>query len=389
MRLSALFAALAWSLCAVASAQTPNPVLQHYRAYQDAIERDDLAAAEQSAAAALAASEARDGDGGSTAVLAINLASVRLLRGDAAGAREPGLRAYALAQANPDLGVNPALAALIVARAQVANGDAGGIDNLASALTAAQRSDVEQSEIFDAAVQLGHAAFGQSHFPTSRDAWRVAAANAEGSRFPAAFAEANVRTGEAAALLMQEVRASSRRDRELDESVAREAYLMFHTSVQQLRPLAEAEAPGGEITYAQRAYAEALAWHAILHAKMLSDGQDLPVTESQGDGSAEVDIAAGQSSQPRCWLEFDRMRMPQYPSEALADGNLAGLAVRLRVNAQGEVTEARTLARIGHEDFARAVERVAPRWRFSARSDSPPNCRMEMTVIRSVAFVIG
>lgn len=389
-RTAAVFVALAWALCVSAAAQTPNPVLQHYRAYQAAIERDDLAAAERGAAAALAASEARDGDGGSTAVLALNLASVRLQRGDAAGARQPGMRSYALAQANPNLGVNPALAALIVARAQVANGDAGGIDNLASALTAAQRADVDQSEIFDAAVMLGHAAFGRGHFPTSRDAWRVAAANAEGARFPAAFAEANARTGEAAALLMEDARAANRRrDRQLDEGVAREAYLMFDSSVQQLRSLARAEAPGGEVTYAQRAFGEALAWRAVLRAKMRSDQQDIPETEAEGDGSAEVDVGAADAARPRCNLERDQFRMPRYPVGALEDGNLAGLAVRLRLNEQGRVIEAQTLARIGEESFAASVERAAMHWSFRAHESSPPNCRMEMTVIMPVSFSIG
>jgi hypothetical protein len=63
-----------------AAAQTPNPVVGHYRAYNAALERGDLATAETEARAALAASEMRDGDGGSTAVLALNLAHVLLQR---------------------------------------------------------------------------------------------------------------------------------------------------------------------------------------------------------------------------------------------------------------------------------------------------------------------
>ena len=63
-KISAVLAALMWSLFAPAAAQAPNPVLQHYRAYQAALDANDLVAAESEAAAALAASEARDGDGG-------------------------------------------------------------------------------------------------------------------------------------------------------------------------------------------------------------------------------------------------------------------------------------------------------------------------------------
>lgn len=389
-RISAIFAVLACLVCADADAQAPNPVMEHYRAYQAALERDELETAEREAAAALAASEARDGDGGSTAVLALNLASVRLMRGDAAGARQPGLRSYRLAEANPDLGVNPALAALIVARAQVANGDSEGIDNLASALTAAQRANVARSEIFDAAVALGHAAFAGRHFPTSRDAWRVAAAYAEGSRFPASFAAANARTGEAAAMLMQAINESRRtRDRELDEAVARDLYLMFQSSVRQLAPLAQADAPDGGVTYAQRAYGEALAWRGVLGAKMRSDNQNIPTTDAQDDTVAEVAIGAA-AMRPCCLVELTPSSpMPRYPPEALEDGNLAGLAVRLRLNAQGEVIESQTIARIGHADFAGAVERAAQRWRFRAREGSPPDCRMEMIFIMPVTFAIG
>jgi hypothetical protein len=75
---AAAFAALL--TVASATAQT-NPVLQHYRAYAAALERGDLATATTEAQAALAASEARDGDGGRTAVLSLNLATVQLWAG--------------------------------------------------------------------------------------------------------------------------------------------------------------------------------------------------------------------------------------------------------------------------------------------------------------------
>ena len=89
----AVAAATFWFACVAASAQTPNPVIQHYRAYQAALDANDFVAAEREAAAALAASEQRDGDGGRTAVLALNLALVRFNHSDpTARSRRPAAR---------------------------------------------------------------------------------------------------------------------------------------------------------------------------------------------------------------------------------------------------------------------------------------------------------
>lgn len=389
---AALAALMMWSLCASAAAQAPSAVLEHYRAYRAALDANDLSAAEREAVAALAASEARDGDGGRTAVLALNLASVRILKGDAAGALAPAQRAVTLAEAASNTGVDLTLARLIHARARLASGDAAAIPALHTALAAAEQGGVAEVEVYDAAVELGGAAFADARYTVARDAWRTAGAHAGASRFPQAFAESNARTGEAVAMLLEDLRLAGRRVRQekLDEDVAREAYLMLVASIAQLAPLAEAEAPSGDVTVAQRVYAEALAWRAVLSAKMRSDDQDLPETEAQGDGSAEVAIPAADVSRPRCWVQIDHERnMPRYPSDALRRGNLAGLAVRLRLNAQGEVTDAQTVALIGDESFARSVEQAARDWRATARPDSPPNCRMEMTVITSVSFAIG
>lgn len=390
-KISAVLAVLMWSLFAPAAAQAPSPVLQHYRAYQAALAAGDLASAEREAAAALAASEARDGDGGRTAVLALNLASVQFLRGNAAGALAPAQRALTLAEARPDSGVDLALARLIVARTRVASGENAAIATLQTALAAAEQADIADIEVYDAAVQLGGAAFAQERYAVAREAWRTAGAHAAGSRFPQSFAESNARTGEAVAMLLDDLRLSQRRVRQtLDEDVTREAYLMFVASIEQLAPLTEAEAPSGALTVAQRAFAEALAWRAVLRAKMRSDAQEIPETEVQGDGAAEVAIPAVDMSRPRCWIALDHeRRMPRYPAAALRRSELAGVAVRLRINAQGEVTDAQTAALIGDESFARSVERAAHEWRATAREDSPANCRMEMTVIVSVSFQIG
>src|SRR5262249_11451287 len=89
-------------LSGAAFAQTPasDPVMANYHAYRAAMNSGDFAAAEAAAAAALNASETRDGDGGHTAVLAENLAVVRLYQHEPATAYAPALRAYRLIQAH-------------------------------------------------------------------------------------------------------------------------------------------------------------------------------------------------------------------------------------------------------------------------------------------------
>ncbi|MBC7770712.1 MAG: hypothetical protein H7124_18160, partial [Phycisphaerales bacterium] len=105
------------AFCAAAAAQTPNPVLEHYRAYGDALGRGDLIAAEAAAERAFSASQQRDGEGGRTAVLALNLATVRMLRQNHSGARAPAelaLRLSAIAES----GVDQLAAALVLGRAE-------------------------------------------------------------------------------------------------------------------------------------------------------------------------------------------------------------------------------------------------------------------------------
>jgi predicted negative regulator of RcsB-dependent stress response len=102
------------------SAQTsaPSELMTHYRAYRAAFEAGDLATAETEAAATLQASVARDGEGGRTGVLALNLAQVRLQRGRVAEAYAPALQAFTIASARPDAGVDPLLARLVLGRSE-------------------------------------------------------------------------------------------------------------------------------------------------------------------------------------------------------------------------------------------------------------------------------
>jgi hypothetical protein len=112
----------AWAAgAAPASAQSggSDPVISAYREYKAAEARKDLAGAEAAAARALAASDARDGDGKLTAVLAMNLAIVMMDRDEKAQAIAPARRAYTLASAGAK-GVDPLMARLVLGEAELA-----------------------------------------------------------------------------------------------------------------------------------------------------------------------------------------------------------------------------------------------------------------------------
>lgn len=384
-------AALAiWAvMCVGASAQTPNPVMQHYRAYQAALAADDLAAAEGAAAAALEASEARDGDGGRTGVLALNLATVRFLNGDAAGALAPGQRALGLAQSRGEAsGVPLPLAQLIVGRAQLAVDYDRGAPRLREALEAAQASRLAPEEIYDASVELGQQSFARGQFDAAVEAYAIAASFAEGARFPRDFALGRARVGQAAAMLMESV-ASNARGR-LSQDAGDEARGHINEALNLLRPLAEAESPNRQLTLAQRAYAESLAWQGIVRAKMRSDGlrlSPLPTAEGDADGAREIDVPSAVASTPRCLLDFEYRG--SFPARALDDGAIAGVAVLISVDQRGEVTNVETVSIVGREEFARSLNNSTRLWRASRAEGSQPNCRMQMRVLRSVSFTFG
>lgn len=368
--------------CLPAAAQSQqNPVMEHYRAYRAAIDSGDLVAAETAAEQALAASDARDGDGGFTAVLAFNLATARLLVGEGANALAPAQRAAALAQSGAE-GVDPRLARLVLARAQLAANEPGAAERLEQAL--ADANALPAAEIHAAAVQLGVWAYEQRDYSRAEDAWAIAANHAAGSPLGEAYGLGYARMWQGASIMLDQVKSRGRRNMNIDR--ANEAYRLLADAQHTLAPFAAVDAPTLELTVPQQTYAQARAWLSVLRAKMSTDGQRYPTyAEPQGDGLAEL----GGGQQPRCWFRVNTEMLPEYPEEALLEGRLAGVVLGLRINEAGEIVDQRTVARIGHEIFAEAVELTAPRWTVARRNDSPPNCRMEATLLVPVSFTVA
>ncbi len=387
----AVFAILAWALSAGA-AMAQQSVADHYRAYQAALERSDLAAAEAAAGEALAASQARDGDGGATAVLALNLATVRFLNNDAEGALAPAQRALDLAQARGDASrVSPVLARLVLGRVQLALNQPDAAPRVLAALEEAQAAQADPSEIYDAAVQLGRFSLRTKSYPQARHAWSIAANYAEGARFEPAYALAHAQVGGAAAIVLDDIVRSGRARDRLTRETAVLARRELNESIALLQPMAEIESPDGAMTLAQSTYAEALAWRALVRAKADADGLLLPREdpEAQGDGAREIDVPIPAVS-PRCLVRFrfngNIARL--IPEQNLRDGAFAGLAIRYRISEAGQVTASDTVAIVGPEAFSQLVENSWRFWRVERLDASPPNCRMAMTVISWMAISV-
>ncbi|MBY0568891.1 MAG: energy transducer TonB [Hyphomonadaceae bacterium] len=381
-------AAVICLICSTASAQQqPNPVVQHYRAYQAALERNDLAAAEASAAEALAAAEAANDS--RTGALVFNLATVRFLRGDAANAVAPAQRALALAEQNPNGPVAPELARLVLSRAELGAGAEGAADRLDTALREGRAARLDDAELYDGALELAVWSSNNRRFMLAQSAWALADDHAAGSRYPINLARARAKLGQSQAIFQHEM--GRRRGEDMNYENALVGYALVNEAYALMRQLASIDVPGGDLTVAQQAYAEIVAWRGMWRIKILDEDYELPAAVAEGDADGLVEMLSAPTplTSQRCLVNLRLTEPPRYPSGAAARGELGSLAVRIRINAAGEVEDSTVVARIGSEEFEQAVNRVSDEWEVERREDSPANCRMEMSVIRSFTFRIG
>ena len=376
-------AILTLAIVSPASAQT-NSVRQHYRAYLAALESGDLTTARAEAEAALAASEARDGDGGSTAVLALNLATVHVMADDAEGALRPAQRALALARAGA-AGVDPLMAELILARATLATDDTlNAANELRAVLDAPSSATLPHSELYAAAQQLGNWALARPDYEMARSAWSVAGRYPEGSVFGERYGLGRARTSEGIAIILSELRRTRGR---MDEDEGLAAHALLGEAARALQPLSQVEAPTLELTLAQQTYAEARAWLLALEAKLDADGHDVPDSpeEAQGDADGLSEIGPVDLARPRCMMRVNARRLPSYPRTS----QVGAVILFLRTNANGEIVSHQIAARAGAPEFAEAIERVLPHWRIERIDEqSAPNCRMEANILQSVRFIL-
>ncbi len=346
---------------AAAHAQSADPVADNYRAYQAAIARDDKAGAEAAAAAALAASEARDHDGGSTATLAANLAQVRLDLNRPADALAPAQRASQIAQSRgAAAGVNPTYAKLLVGEAELAqDGDAGQRDILA-ALDAAQNQPDIAPEAFDGAVRLGEWALRNDRGLVAQNAFDRALQFHLGDTDLDNSLRARAYLGQGIALVVNERGATARARTGTRMAVApdqrpTEAFLQaMHLS----KPIAERESRGGRMTRSQVTYGTALAW-ALARGARLSAMEWIDRTEGS-DRRGTVVSASGEVLSCAAGLSPDPV--PAYSAEAIRASGANAVVVRAIVDSNGAVTDRRLVGATGDATFVSAVNTVLPRW---------------------------
>ena len=349
---------VAWSACApVAIAQvptSPDAVLSNYQDYLAAEKRDDLPAAETAAGRALAAAEARDGGAGSTAVLAMNLAIVRIDMGHRAGALAPARRALQLAQAGAK-GVDVLAARLTVGEAELALNPRGDETGLLAALREADgRSDLD-SFAYSAAVFLGAVANELQHWSNARVAWQSAQRHVQGAPGDPVLALDNAMIGEGVALTGAD-----------NESEAR---LILGKAAASLAPLAPESADRENATVAEVEYAQALAWLATVSAKQATEGQ-----ATRPPAIAHPVSLPGQP--PLCPGTFSPSVQPILPPGELQENSFGAGVLRFETAQSGDVTGVIQLAAIGGVEFRDALKDPRVHWSFKPSKGAPPGCRL-------------
>lgn len=362
--------------CSGANAQAPNsappanPVITHYRAYAAALANDDIDTALSEAAKALEASEARDGDGGRTAVLAFNLAYLRVQHRQPAEAKAPAARALALS-GTPQSGVDPIAARILNAHVALLMEAPDSRKALHDALLAAgEREDMDRGLVLDAASALGRSAMEAEAWRQAAFAWNLAGRRTIGDRDQSDYKRAAALTWEAGARL-------ALKENELALGAINEA-------VQLMSRLAP-ETEGPEASGTEIALGATLAWRAAIRAKMWSEGED-PNADSYDFNRASTEGLA-----PVCQIKIRARPLPQYPRKERDAFSVGGVALRLQIDESGQVTGARLLAVAAGTDsaFGDVVMKVATKWHGQAAPNSPPGCRMRTdSHIQTVAFML-
>lgn len=380
---AALFAVIALGL-APAAAHQSNPVLEHYRAYRAAMDRGDTVAAEAEALQALAASERRDGDGGRTGVLALNLALVRLMNDHASDAVGPAARALRVAETNVAAGVDLVMAQIVLARAELgaAREESGAARSAAQRLgdllvQAEPRQDL-RAEVYAGAAQLAAWQFARQRWRDAERSWSIAERVADGASGDPRWARGYAQIGIAASMLMTEGHTAMIRpdaQRAWDELVA--AGDAFLPSLRQ--PFVD-----GQLTPPQFAFAQAFAWRAALNAKLTSDEVDIRRPPFQ---SGYV-LGSPASNPPYCEVSFATRVSLDYPDEAESHGGVGAVVLLLETNDKGEVVRREVVTAVG-EAFAESIEDADGVWRIEAGEGSAPGCRLDMMWLQAVVFSFG
>lgn len=374
----------------VVAQQTPNPVTPHYRAYREALARGDLATADAEATAALVASQLRDGNGGSTPALALNTAFVRLSEGHREQALVPAQLAATLVN-GPQSHLDPLIVDIAVKRALLRLGDQSEADLLA-ALNTAQSHGAPDEFVYDGAADLGAWSTDNAHFETAVVAWQLASNASPGNTEHALLSRADAMIGYAIAMFKLEIQSDPGAQPHqstplpLSQRISSnhanpEVYRVLARAAGLVRPLAEHAAPDGSVTRAQLLHSQAIAFLRADYSRL--DSYNLASSLPSVSGSLRL---AAHPGADLCDVRPNPQPMPTYPPAQQRDAGVGAVVARFVIDASGHVTDARVVATVGGQAFARSVSTVIGRWRVERNSSSAPNCEMAMTLFVPISF---
>ncbi|GAN00521.1 hypothetical protein U91I_04187 [alpha proteobacterium U9-1i] len=353
------------SLHASAFAQSaPNPVLEHFRAYRAAIAAGDMATAESEAAAALTASEQRDGNGGRTAVLALNLASLRLERGRRAEAIAPAQRANDIARAGTaDAGVDPVLANLVLGRARLSN-EIGPKDDLRAMLDTANARDDLRAEVYLGALDLARQELQDRRFAAAANAWDLVASTSDAAPGNATLARAQaLALGGVSLIYLAEAMPNSRETR--PEEI--QAHDKLHGAMMIVRQRLLDLPAGAPTSTEARTYGMARAWHDALDSR-LSD------IDNPWDNEDEHAYQLHEQGASEC-VEIRLTPPPEYPRNASNNYEVGSVVTQFHMDPNGEVSRREVIGSAPNAgSFVDAVERVYDQWRVRT-TDRPGRCQ--------------
>lgn len=340
-----------------------NPVMDNYRAYQEALARGDLANAEVAAVAALAASEQRDGDGGRTAVLLLNLATLRLDRGNASGAKAPAERALALAS-RENGGVDPLLAEIVLGQVELATGSGiPGRDRLASVLARAEnRPDLSDRRLV-ASNELGHWALARGDHAWARIGFGFAARSVTGADPLSTYLRARAHLAEAGTIIQ-----GDQRTRRRDPAGAMEALRILVNVEDELRPHIQRMQADNAVTPTQQAFAESLAWQGVVRL-------------SYPELTAPPNIATTDE----CEVKYDQSEFTHYLMN-LYRVVRGVVVVRVLFDDEGRMQRTEVVVAEPQEYFPQNARQMAVNFNIRADRTTRPGCQMPRVHFFPVTF---
>lgn len=366
-----VMAGLAW--CGLAFADTPpqagDKLKAAYAAYNAAMAKSDLPAAEAAADAALQVAEEAQASPGMIAVLAFNLTQTRLDQSRYLEAVEPARRAYELAKGGA-AGVNVIEAQLMLGEALTGQDieDANKEINAAIAAASAAGSN-QRTSIYSASRALGHAAFKKRNWRMALDAWTRTFDNVNPSG-----SYANAWRGEA--MMMRGVSMVYQGD-------DIKAYEALVQASNLLVPYA-GESDKDEVSVAEGLYATSEGWRLAIQGRINS-----------GSGARKQLSTPAPRSQlpglpPLCGHWIKPVPALTYPRDQSQEAGVGGVVLRLWLNDQGEVVSHKILASIPSESFGEAVIRPHQKFETTLNPAALPGCRKaSKDVLQNIVFGIG